>query len=40
MKGFAKNWALDTRFKPKMKKAERERKLRGWADAVSRTLTG
>ena len=26
-KGFAKTWARDTRFKPKMKPAERTRKL-------------
>ena len=39
-KGFAKTWARDTRFKPKMKKAERTRKLAGWRDAVSRTLVG
>lgn len=37
--GFAKTWALDTRFKPKMKAAERQRKLAGWQDAVSRTLS-
>jgi glycerol kinase len=36
--GFAKSWALDTRFKPKMKKAERARKLAGWSQAVKRTL--
>ena len=38
-KGFAKTWARDTRFKPKMKSVERQRKLAGWKDAVSRTLT-
>ena len=38
-KGFAKTWSRDTRFKPKMKAAERKRKLTGWKDAVSRTLT-
>ena len=38
-KGFAKTWALDSRFKPKMKEAERTRKLAGWQDAVSRTLS-
>lgn len=38
-KGFAKRWARDTRFKPKMKAAERERKLRGWHNAVARTLS-
>lgn len=36
---FAKDWALDKRFEPKMEKSERERKLNGWQDAVRRTLT-
>lgn len=39
MKGFAKAWARETRFRPKMNSAERRRKLKGWADAVSRTLS-
>ncbi len=39
-KGFARTWARDTRFKPKMKAGERERKLTGWHDAVGRTLVG
>ncbi|NNJ73922.1 MAG: glycerol kinase GlpK [Anderseniella sp.] len=37
--GFAKSWALDQRFKPKMKQAVRQRKLAGWTDAVRRTLS-
>ena len=37
--GFSKTWALDNRFKPKMREAERQRKLGGWQDAVSRTLS-
>lgn len=36
--GFARQWALDHRFKPKMKAAERSRKIAGWSDAVRRTL--
>jgi glycerol kinase len=36
---FAKAWALDRRFKPTMDEAERRRKLKGWRDAVRRTLT-
>ena len=36
---FAASWALDRRFKPTMESAERNRKLKGWADAVRRTLT-
>lgn len=36
--GFARQWALDQRFKPKMKAAERSRKIAGWSDAVKRTL--
>ncbi len=35
---FAKNWSLDTRFKPAMSEHERERKYSGWKDAVRRTL--
>ncbi len=38
-KGFARTWALDTRFSPKMKPAERARKLKGWHEAVKRVLT-
>ena len=38
-KDFAKTWALDRRFEPKMDKAERKVKLAGWRDAVKRTLT-
>ncbi len=37
--GFAKQWALDQRFKPKMKPADRARKIAGWSDAVKRTLS-
>jgi len=37
--GFAKSWALDQRFKPKMKQAVRQRKIAGWTDAVRRTLS-
>lgn len=35
----AKNWQSDRRFLPVMKDEERERKYRGWQDAVSRTLS-
>ncbi len=38
--GFAANWARDTRFEPQMAAAERHRKLQGWQDAVTRTLSG
>ena len=37
--GFAKSWALDQRFKPKMKETVRQRKIAGWNDAVRRTLS-
>ncbi|MEM7637288.1 MAG: FGGY-family carbohydrate kinase, partial [Pseudomonadota bacterium] len=37
--GFAKSWALDQRFKPKMNQAVRQRKIAGWTDAVRRTLS-
>jgi glycerol kinase len=36
---FAKAWVLDRRFTPAMGEAERNRKLRGWRDAVRRTLS-
>ncbi|MFK7902932.1 MAG: glycerol kinase GlpK [Nitratireductor sp.] len=38
-KGFAKTWARESRFKPSMKAAVRERKIAGWKDAISRTLS-
>ena len=36
---FAKSWRLDRRFSPKMTKPEREKKIAGWRDALSRTLS-
>lgn len=36
---FAKNWALDRRFKSSMDAAERKNLVRGWKDAVRRTLS-
>jgi glycerol kinase len=38
-KEFAKSWARDAQFKPKMDAATRKAKVRGWDDAVRRTLT-
>ena len=35
-KDIAARWALDRRFRPAMKKAERDRLYTGWKDAVSR----
>ncbi len=35
---FSKKWALDRRFQPKMDQPTRMRKLKGWHDAVRRTL--
>jgi glycerol kinase len=34
---FAQSWALDRRFTPQLDAATRERKWRGWRDAVDRT---
>ncbi|MGC8524158.1 MAG: glycerol kinase GlpK [Acidibrevibacterium sp.] len=34
---FARSWALDRRFTPNLAAAARERKWRGWRDAVART---
>jgi glycerol kinase len=36
---FARGWALDRRFKPGMDARMRKTKLKGWSDAVRRTLT-
>ncbi len=36
---FARNWALDRQFVPGISRKERNRKLRGWRDAVERTLS-
>jgi glycerol kinase len=38
-KGFAKKWALERRFEPRMDEKARNTKLKGWKDAVKRTLT-
>jgi glycerol kinase len=38
-KGFAESWALDRQFHPQMDRALRKKKLKGWTDAVQRTLT-
>ena len=38
-KDFARNWALERRFKPDMEAAVRSAKLAGWRDAVRRTLS-
>jgi glycerol kinase len=37
--GFAESWRLEHRFEPRMDGDIRRRKLAGWADAVSRTLS-
>ncbi|MFO1088751.1 MAG: glycerol kinase GlpK [Hyphomicrobiales bacterium] len=37
--GFAKGWQLERRFEPAMDDGLRAKKLAGWRDAVSRTLT-
>jgi len=36
---FAKTWALDQRFEPQMDDGVRRAKIKGWRDAVRRTLT-
>ena len=36
---FSKKWALDRRFEPAMDAKTRNRKLKGWRDAVRRTLS-
>jgi glycerol kinase len=37
-KAFAAAWSLERRFDPEMAAKERARKLKGWSDAVGRTL--
>lgn len=39
IKSFSRSWDLEKKFKPTMKPANRDKKLAGWCDAVSRTLT-
>jgi glycerol kinase len=39
MQGFSERWALNRQFNPQMDEKTRKRKLRGWRDAVQRTLT-
>jgi glycerol kinase len=39
MQGFAKRWSLDRQFNPRMDEATRKAKLKGWRNAVKRTLT-
>jgi glycerol kinase len=36
---FARSWSLERRFKPKMDAKTRSAKIKGWRDAVRRTLT-
>ena len=36
---FAKGWALERRFLPRLDMAAREARYAGWKDAVARTLT-
>jgi glycerol kinase len=39
MEEFAKGWALERQFEPQMEAGERKRKVKGWNEAVRRTLT-
>lgn len=39
MEEFASTWAQDRRFEPSMDNSEREAKVRGWNEAVRRTLS-
>ncbi|SLN14185.1 glycerol kinase GlpK [Roseisalinus antarcticus] len=38
--GFARTWALETRFEPQMAAEDRARRYDGWTDAVRRTRSG
>jgi glycerol kinase len=37
--GFSKSWALDHRFEPAMDEKTRKAKIKGWNEAVKRTLS-
>jgi glycerol kinase len=39
MKGFSKRWSLERQFNPSMDRLARTRRIRGWHDAIRRTLT-
>jgi glycerol kinase len=39
MEEFATGWALERQFEPQMEAGERKRKVKGWNEAVRRTLT-
>ncbi len=39
MEEFSRGWALDRQFRPQMEARLRRSKLRGWREAVRRTLT-
>ncbi len=39
MKEFSERWALERQFTPTMHKATRKQKLRGWDNAIGRTLS-
>jgi glycerol kinase len=39
MKGFAKRWSLERQFNPTMQPAVRKLKLKGWREAVQRSLS-
>jgi glycerol kinase len=39
MKGFAKRWSLERQFNPSMDPGVRRKKLKGWNEAVRRTLS-
>ena len=38
LKDISKNWALDKKFKPKMKNNKRTKLIKGWSKAIKRTL--
>ena len=38
LKDISKNWSLDRKFSPKMRKKERANLIKGWSKAIKRTL--
>ena len=38
MRGFSKNWKIDKKFYPKTNKVNRSKLLKGWEQAITKTL--
>ena len=38
LKDISKNWSLDKKFSPRMKKSKRKLNIQGWGKAIKRSL--